>query len=55
MKDIKRRTLAISIDPDDMQYLKQVAVKYGLAGDSAAVRFIINAFREKQKKIKEVK
>ena len=46
----KRRTLAISIDPEDLVYLKAVSVNYGLAGDSAAIRYIINVFRKQEKK-----
>ena len=41
---------SISFDQKDLDYLKIVADKVGLSGDSSVIRFIITAFREAQKK-----
>lgn len=40
---------SISFDPKDIDYLKVIAKKYGLSGDSATIRFIINAHKEWEK------
>jgi hypothetical protein len=49
-QDIKKETKSISFDPRDVEYLSKVAEKYGLTGDSAVIRFIINAFRRSEEK-----
>ena len=41
---------AISISAEDTKYLREVANRYGLAGVSAAIRYIINVFRKQEKK-----
>jgi len=47
--DYNKKTRSVSFARGDEEYLKEVAKKYGLAGTSAAIRFIINAFREKER------
>jgi len=47
--DVKKVTKSISLNAEDLDYLRNIAKKYALLGDSATIRFILNAYREIEK------